>query len=133
MMKCWRPIERVNEGQPTIQIGEDVYALQNATGEEMNAGNACLEQWRVELEYEVMVNEPSLPRPYLDWRRKPQDVPFEELIFCGGECIGVCHDGCIMLFDDPATHRREKFLGEFITGPDRTHIAYDYYYLIKIK
>ena len=58
-----------------------------------------------------------------------QSIPFEELIFSDGDCIGVYHEECVMIFADERTHERKKWLGEMITGPDRSVDIYDYYYL----
>lgn len=132
--KCWKTADNADTAeQPIIHVGASTYSLQNATEEEIEKGNACLSEWSVELEYEVQVSGPGIPRAYLDTRTKSQSVSFDELIFRGGECIGIYHAELIMLFDDEGTHRQRKFIGEFITGPDRTHCAYDYYILKRIQ
>ena len=59
------------------------------------------------------------------------EIPFEELIFSDGECIGIYHEECVLLFGDPKTHRTPKWLGEFVTGPDSSVDVYDYYLLIQ--
>ena len=115
----------------SVRIGECDFSLQYATEREITIGERALVKWRVERLYEVQVCGPSAPRGYLDKRVEILTIPFEELIFRHGECIGIYHDGCAMLFDDEKTHLREKWIGEFITGPDRTYDAYDYYRLIK--
>ena len=114
-----------------ILIGDCYFALQDATAKEVERGNAALEGWRVERQYQVQVCGPDSPKPYFDWRRETVTIPFDELIFLGGDCIGVCHEGCVMLFDDEKTHRQKKWIGEFVTGPDRGIDVYDYYELIK--
>lgn len=133
VMKCWKVTEDCADAeQAVMQIGADTYMLQDATAEEIEKGALCLREWGVELLYEVMVSGAGVERPYLDRKAKAESVPFDELIFRDGECIGIYHAACAMLFDDESTHFQKKWLGEFITGPDRTHDAYDYYRLIRL-
>lgn len=128
-MTCWKNANSAAAEEMILRIDETVYTPQAATEEEIEAGQLCLSQWRVERLYEVMVSGRGVDRPYIDWRSEPQEIPFAELIFCDGECIGICHMDCVLLFNDPATHKREHFLGEFVTGPDRSRYVYDYYCL----
>ena len=131
-MKCWKsvhtpPIPEEN----ALHIGDAVYVQMDATEEEIAEGSLCLSKWHVERLYEVQVCGPDSPRGHLERRTVTESVPFEALIFSDGKCIGIYYDECTMLFDDVDTHVQKKWLGEFITGPDRTYDAYDYYYLIK--
>ena len=116
--------------ESAVTIGETPYSLMAATDDEIKAGERALAAWRVVREYEVMVSgDRNASGSYIAWREEPQSVSFDELIFSSGECIGIYHEGCSLLFDDISTHRREKFIGEFITGPDRSRYVYDYYVL----
>jgi len=129
-MTCWKNTAAATD-QPTLQVNNTVFTPQTATEAEQQAGAGVLRQWRVERRYEVMVSGRGVDHPYIDWRSEPQEVPFEELIFCDGVCIGIYHAECVLLFDDPSTHEQEHFLGEFVTGPDRSRYVYDYYCLYK--
>ena len=131
-VKCWKIVATSDRGvQSLLRVGENTFSPQFADEEEKAEGLRLLTEWHVERLYEVQVCGPDAPRGYLDRRVEVQDIAFDELIFSGGKCIGIYHEECIMLFDDETTHRQEKWIGEFITGPDRTHDAYDYYYLVK--
>ena len=105
--------------------------MQDATAEEIERGNECLSRWSVVREYEVLVSGYSVSHSYLDRKGEQESVPFGELIFWDGECIGICHAECVFLFADEKTHFQKKYLGEFITGPDRTRDVYDHYVLKK--
>ena len=132
MLKCWKNTDASNLcDQALLRIGESVYTLGEATKDERKKGSQKLSMWRVERQYQVQVCGPDSPRPYYEWRNEVVEIPFEELIFSDGECIGIYHEDCVLLFDDPKTHRRPKWLGEFIIGPDRTFDAYDFYLLIQ--
>lgn len=128
-MTCWKNISSAAADETTVCVGDTIFAVQTATEKEIEAGHLCLTQWRVERLYEVMVSGHGVDRPYVDWRSEPQDVPFGELMFRDGACIGIYHAQCVMLFHDPTTHEQEKFVGEFITGPDRSRYVYDGYRL----
>ena len=130
--KCWKITDNSADGA-VITIGDNHYTQQTATDMEMVDGELCLAEWVVEREYMVQSCGPDSPRAYCDWRSEMLEIPFEELVFCDGECIGICHNECVMLFDDESTHRRKKWLGEIITGPDMGIDVYDYYNLKKLN
>lgn len=129
-MKCWKITDTANiTEQPIIHIFSDSFALQDATDDEIKKGEICLTEWNIEREYRVQSCGPDSPNAYFDWRSEMQSIPFGELIFRSGECIGIYHEECVFLFDDEKTHRQKKWLGEWITGPDRSIDVYDYYNL----
>ncbi|MBE6587560.1 MAG: hypothetical protein E7647_03995 [Ruminococcaceae bacterium] len=130
IFKCWKITDESTTG---IRIGTDAYASLPAAEEEIKAGALCLEKWYVERKYKTQVCTPDHPRPYYDIKSEIRSIRFEELIFKDSQCIGVCHDGLIMLFDDEKTHYREKYLGEMPTGHDQSITFYDYYYLHSVK
>ena len=123
-LKCWKITD---EADAALCIGEEAYALQDATAEEAAVGTDCLEKWYAERQYKVQVA--GLGSVYYEMRSEMQEFCFEELIFNNGECIGAYHDELVFLFDDEKTHYHKKYLGEMITGPDRSIEFYDYYYL----
>ena len=133
-MKCWKVIDKSKvTDQTVIHIGTNMYALQVATKEEIKEGNICQKEWYVERQYEVQRCGLYSPRPYWEKRSEQQSILFEELIFCGGECMGIYHAECIMLFDNEKTHRQEKYLGEIPLGPESSHYLYDHYTLKEIE
>lgn len=133
-VKCWKNIDKIEENwQKTIHVGSNDFALKVATEEEIKKGSACLKQWIVEKRYEVLTSGLNVSTPYINWKTERVEIAFEELIFYNGECVGICHEECIMLFNDKSTHLCKKFLGEFPTGPDRTRYVYDYYELMNVQ
>jgi len=131
-MKCWKIIDKSKVAkQQVIHVGTNTYALQATTEEEIKEGSICQNEWCVERQYEVQVCGLDTPRPYWDKRSEQQSIPFEELIFCDGECLGIYHAECIMLFDNKKTHRQEKYLGEVPLGPESSHYEYEYYCLME--
>lgn len=133
-MKCWKITDEADAaGQAVIRVGTSTYALQDATEEEIWTGKIWQAVWCVEREYMVQVCGPDAPRGYWDRRSETERISFDELIFCGGECIGIYHNECTMLFDDENTHSQKKWLGEVITGPERSIDVYDYYNLKRSK
>ena len=126
--KCWKIADGSDVGeQAVLRLEEDVYALQDATADEVEAGTRCLATWYVERKYKTQVCGPD--GRYYDMKSEMQELSFEELIFCSGECIGAYHDGLIFLFGDEKTHYREKYLGEMPISADQGISFYDYYYL----
>ena len=131
-VKCYKNLALAEVGnRMVLHVGERFYLLTAATMDEIKKGNEFLAAWRVERQYRVQVCGPDSPRPYYDWRSEAVEIPFEELIFSDGECIGIYHEECVLLFGDPKTHRTPKWLGELITGPDSSVDVYDYYLLIQ--
>ena len=114
-------------GQTALTVDGEMYTLQDASEEEVKVGMLCLDKRYVERKYKTQVA--GLGRVYYDMRSEMQELCFEELIFEGGECVGVYHDGLVFLFGDENTHYKEKYLGEMPTGPDQGIAFYDYYYL----
>ena len=128
--KCWKMTDGSDaDEQKIIHIDGVAYALLFATEEEVEIGTRCLNQWYVERKYKTQVCGPDHPRPYYDMKSEMQELCFEALIFCRGECIGAYHDELIFLFGNEKTHYREKYLGEMPIGPDQAITFYDYYYL----
>ena len=132
-MTCWKNANSAAAESDNIRIGETLFTPQEATEQEIRIGREHLNHWRVERLYEVMVSGRGVDHPYVDWRSEPQEIAFSQLIFCDGVCIGVYHAGCVMLFGDPSTHKQQVLLGEFVTGPDRTRVVYDYYQLSQVE
>ncbi len=119
-MKCWKIIDGFKVTQQLkILIDEKAYELQTATKEEIKEGYLCQLKWRVVRE--------------CDQEKVMQSVPFDELIFCDGKCIGIYHEEIIMLFDDERTHNQKKWLGEVTISHDQSYDVYEYYSLIRIK
>lgn len=131
ILKCLKSIEPTLSDANSVRIGKHFYALKDASENDIKKGTACLELWRVEYEYEVMVSGGNTSHPYIDKHRETVSTPFSELIFLNDDCIGIYHEKMAFLFDDVKTHHQKKFLGEFITGPDRSRYVYDDYYLTK--
>ena len=126
-LKC---LKKANEGDTeAMRIGENLYNLQDATEDEVEAGTLCLNKWYVERKYKTQVCEPGRSSPYYDMRSENLEIRFEELIFSGGKCIGIYHDGLVFLIYNEKTYYQEKYLGEMPTGPDSGIDFYDYYYL----
>ena len=124
-LKC---LKKANEGDTeAMRIGENLYNLQDATEDEVEAGTLCLNKWYVERKYKTQVCEPGRCSPYYDMRSEMQELSFEELIFNGGECIGAYHDELVFLFDNEDTHHQEKYIGELPTGHDQSIEFIDYY------
>ena len=124
-LKC---LKKANEGDTeAMRIGENLYNLQDATEDEVEAGTLCLNKWYVERKYKTQVA--GLGSVCYEMRSERQELRFDELIFNSGICIGAYHDGLIILFDDEKTHYQEKYLGEMPTAPDQSVTFYDYYYL----
>lgn len=130
-MKCWKNANTLPEnGVQALTVGTYTLIQLDATEEEIKAGNAALSEWTVVLRYQSQVCGGSAGmKPYYEWHDVPEEIPFEELISLDGEIVGVYHKELVMLFDDESTHFQKKFIGEFITGPDRTYCAYDDYVL----
>ena len=127
-LKCWkRSVENDTKEQNILRIAGEAYTLQDATEEEAGLGALCLDQWYVERKYKTQVA--GLGQVYYDMRSEMQELCFEELIFSGGECIGVYHDALIFLFDEVKTHYQQKYLGEIPISYDQGIAFYDYYYL----
>ena len=127
-MKCYKNVVLAEIGNGNLlHVNGSFYLTIVATLDEIERGNEALAAWQVERLYQVQVAGAGIPTPYFDWRSEPKTVSFEELIFHNGVCIGIFHEGLVFLFDDEATHRQEKFIGEFVTGPDRTVDVYDRY------
>lgn len=128
VFKCWKP---VSEGDSTdervIKIDGAAYTLQDATEEEIENGRFCLENLCIERQYKTQVA--GLGRVYYDMRSEMPKIGFEELIFGDGKCIGVYHAELIFLIYHEKTHYQKKYLGEMITGPDRSVEFYDHFYL----
>ena len=127
--KCWKKAETDNNGEKSLQVGEDTYTLQDATGKEIQLGLDCRNKWYVERKYKVQVA--GLGQVYYEMRSEMQEIAFEELIFNHGQCIGAYHDGLVFLFDDEKTHYRQKYLGSVPISYDQEIDYYDYYYLHK--
>lgn len=130
--KCWKYTDQESTSAQLLTINACNYSLQNATNEEIAKGNKFLLEWYVEREYMVQSCGPNT-KAYFDWRSERVEITLSNLIFSNGECIGACYNECIMLTYDRATHRQQKWLGEFITGPDRSVSIYDYYNLKRAK
>lgn len=132
--KCWKMIDQeAVENQTIIHIGMHAYTLQRADQTEIAEGNSCLNEWQLHRQYEVQLCGPGSAHPYYEWRWETKTIPFENLIFAHGECIGIYYDECLMLFDHSRTHLHKRYLGEIPLGPESVHEVYEYYCLKKIR
>ena len=127
--KCWKAVADVDGAEAVLRIESDIYALREATADEVCVGRRCLENWYLLRKYKTQVCSPDHPRPYYDFKDEVCEIGFGELIVREGCCIGVYHEGLVFLFEQPSTHYRQKYLGEMPTGPDQAIEFYDYYYL----
>ena len=126
--RCLKPTNGIDDAeQAVVFLNGTAYTLQDAAEDEVRVGTYCLDKWYIERKYKTQVA--GLGQVYYEMRSELQELCFEELIFCGGVCIGAYHDALVFLFDDEKTHDREKYLGEMPTGPDQGIAFYDYYYL----
>lgn len=131
--KCWKLInDNYETNEKTLKISTNTFAQLIATEEEINIGEKILTIYDIEKEYKVQVCSPEHPRPYYEMRTIIETVPFEELIFDDNECIGICHEELVFLFNDIKKYNQAKYLGEMIVGPDNSISFYDYYHL-KVK
>lgn len=131
--KCWKITDKSKLfNKQNLQLGSNIYTLQTATDEELGKGILCLQQWKVEYQYEVQVCDSDSVHPHYDKKIELQDITFEELIFSNDECIGIFHKECLMLFDDENTHGHKKYLGEIPISHDQSHDVYDYYTLKRL-
>ena len=65
--KCWKITEKSKiTKKPNIQINSNIYTLQTATKEELDEGNLCLKQWKVEYQYDAQVCGPDSIHPHYD-------------------------------------------------------------------
>lgn len=128
--KCWKIADAIDTTeQKTLRIGEDTYTLLSVTGKEIRVGTDRLCKWYVERKYKTQQCGGGLERPIYPMHSEMQKISFEELIFKGGECIGIYHDELVFLFDDEKTHFQQKYLGEMKISADQGIDFYDYYYL----
>lgn len=89
-LKC---LKKANEGDTeAMRIGENLYNLQDATEDEVEAGTLCLNKWYVERKYKTQACEPGRSSPYYDMRSEMQELSFEELIFNDGDYTGEIED-----------------------------------------
>lgn len=124
--KCWKKVESEVKDN-ILRIDGEIYDLTEATEEEVENGNFCINNLYIERKYKTQVA--GLGKVYYDMRSENLEIRFEELIFSGGKCIGIYHDGLVFLIYNEKTYYQEKYLGEMPTGPDSGIDFYDYYYL----
>lgn len=128
--KCWQLAQEGDPGAQTVlRIAEEAYTQQEATGLQIRLGTDRLSKWCMERKYKTQQCGGDLVRPIYPLHGEMQQLAFETLIFRGGECIGVYHDGLVFLFDDEKTHYQKKYLGEMKISHDQGIDFYDYYYL----
>ena len=118
-MKCLKATDGTVADKTAINVGESTYSSQAANKEEIKEGYICRLRWRVMRQ--------------CDGESEMQSIPFDELIFKNGKCIGIYHADIIMLFDDENTHEQKKWVGEVVTGHDQGYDVYETYSLIRIR
>lgn len=87
-MKCWKITDESKiTDQKVIRIGVNAHTLQEADEEEIEDGTYCQPRWK------ILLQNP-------EQKNKLVSISFDELIFRDKECVGVYHEGNIMLFED---------------------------------